>query len=219
MRWVWDRWRQRPYGHRVCEMPVPTTRRPDGRLEPWCKAAAVMPHVADADEIVIVADADCWTDGVPAAAAAVEAGADWAVPHQKVHRLTEQATDYLLAGCQVPASLAIEKCPVNGDEPYSGFHGGGIVVVRRDVLLEVPFDPRFIGWGGEDASWRDAMLTLIGSPWCGRDPLFHLWHPPQPRISRKVGSRESAALRTRYVRANRKPNQMRALLAEIERNT
>jgi hypothetical protein len=175
-----------------------------------------MPTVPSCDDIVIVADADCWCDGIGAAVTAVESGAaDWAAPHMKVHRLTEKATEYLLAGCQVPTSLAIEECPVNGPEPYNGFVGGGIVVVRRDVLLEVPFDPRFLGWGGEDASWRDAMLTLIGPPWRGRDPLFHLWHPPQPRRSRKVGSRESAALRTRYVRANRKPAQMRALLAEI----
>jgi hypothetical protein len=176
-----------------------------------------MPSVtADADEIVVVADADCWTDGILDAVLAVNAGAAWAVPHKAVHRLTEKSTDRLLAGHHDPLALEVEACEVNGDGPYNGFHGGGIVVVRRDVLLEVPFDPRFLGWGGEDASWRDAMLTLVGTPWCGREPLFHLWHPPQPRLSRKVGSRESAALRTRYVRANRKPKQMRALLAEID---
>jgi hypothetical protein len=206
-RWVRDRWIALTLSGttQVCYAPP----------GPWCKAAALMPHVETSEEIVVVADADCWTEGVLAAVAAVEAGADWAVPHKTIHRLTEPATGYLLAGCKEPLALETEECEVNGAKPYNGMHGGGIVVVRRDVLLEAPFDPRFLGWGGEDASWRDAMLTLVGDPWRGRDPLFHLWHPPQPRISRKVGSRESAALRTRYVRANRKPNQMRALLAEI----
>ena len=184
----------------------------------WSKGDAINKGARwrDDAEILVVADADCWTDGIAAAVAAVEAGADWAVPHKTVHRLTEQSTAYLLAGCKEPLALETEECEVNGDGPYNGMHGGGIVVVRRDVLLGIPFDERFEGWGGEDASWRDAMLTLVGAPWCGQDPLFHLWHPPQPRISRKVGSRENAALRTRYVRANRKPKQMRALLAEIE---
>lgn len=207
-----DRWfgLQRDLDVRVCS-------HPNG---PWSKGAAIAPHVADSRDVVVIADADCWCDGVNAAVEAVAAGhADWAAPHTKVHRLTEKSTDYLLAGCQVPTSLAIEPCGVNGDEPYNGFVGGGIVVVRRDVLLEVPFDPRFLGWGGEDASWRDAMLTLVGPPWRGRDPLFHLWHPPQPRRDRKVGSRESAALRTRYVQANRRPSKMRALLAEIPRES
>jgi hypothetical protein len=208
-RWVRDRWIDLKLpGQVICCHAEPGL---------WSKGGALTPSVVDADDVVVLADADCWTEGVSAAVAAVEAGADWAVPHKKVHRLTEKSTAYLLAGCTQPLALETEPCEVNGDGPYNGMHGGGIVVVRRDILLEVPFDPRFTGWGGEDASWRDAMLTLVGPPWCGREPLFHLWHPPQPRLNRKVGSRESAALRTRYVRATRKPNQMRALLAEIDR--
>lgn len=203
-RWVRERWTGLPYGLKVCEAPP----------GPWSKGGAFMPHVAGSEDVVVIADADCWCEGVNAAVAAVEGGADWAAPHTEVRRLTEMATEYLLAGCQVPLSLAIEECPINGGA-YNGFLGGGIVVVRRDVLLDVPFDPRFVGWGGEDASWRDAMLTLVGPPWRGRDPLFHLWHPPQPRLSRKVGSRETAALRSRYVQANRSRRKMRALLDEI----
>jgi hypothetical protein len=208
LNWVADRWfdLQLDLDWRNCWMP-------DG---PWSKGAAIGPEVASADSIVIVADADCWTEGIPAAVAAVEAGADWAVPHKTVHRLTEKSTAYLLAGCTEPVALETERCEVNGDGPYNAIHGGGIVVVRRDVLLEVPFDPRFTGWGGEDTSWRDAMLTLVGEPWRGREPLFHLWHPPQERMNRFIGSPENHVLRTRYVRANRRPKAMRALLAEID---
>ncbi len=198
--WVRERWSGLPYGLQLCEPPP----------GPWCKAAALMPAVSGSEEVVVLADADVWCDEVTAAVSAVEGGAEWAVPHKEVRRMTEKATSYLMAGCLSPIALETDE------DPYNGIPGGGIVVVRRDVLLEVPFDPRFLGWGGEDVSWRDAMLTLVGAPWRGRAPFFHLWHPPQPRLSRKVGSRESAALRTRYVRANSHPKQMRALLAEIE---
>jgi hypothetical protein len=202
--WVGQRWASTEHDIVVCEAPS----------GPWCKAAAVMPCVATADEVVVVADADCWSDGIPKAIAAAEAGAAWAVPHRRVHRLTEKATEYLLGGYKVPHSLEVEGDEVNGPGPYNGFVGGGIFVVRRDVLLDVPLDPRFLGWGGEDASWRDAMLTLIGEPHRERDPLFHLWHPPQPRRSRKVGSAANQALRTRYVRAVQYPRRMHTLVAE-----
>lgn len=204
--WVLRKWDQLRY-------PVDLLRSPAAL--PWSKGALISRGVPGASEIVIVADADCWTDGIGQAVTAVENGAPWAVPHLKVHRLTERATDYLLSGCREPLALETEPCEINGDEPYNGYVGGGIVVVRRDVLLEVPFDPRFQGWGGEDSSWRDAMLTLIGPPWRGREPLFHLWHPPQPRMNRFMGTPENHALRKRYVRVNRKPKQMRALLNEI----
>lgn len=200
-RWVRERWRNLPH-------PVVRCWSQSG---PWRKGEVIRDFSRQVDdEILILADADVWCDGIEAAIEAVEAGAGWAAPHQKVHRLTERATDYLLRGCCEP--LALDTI----EDPYNGIPGGGIVVVRRKTLLEVPFDPRFNGWGGIDTSWRDAMLTLIGAPRRGRDPLFHLYHPPQPRRTRKVGSRENDLLRRRYVRATGRRKQMRALLAEID---
>lgn len=203
--WEWVRAR---YVERHPDWEIETCECPPG---PWRKGEAIRRAVPYCDfGPVVIADADVWCEGIADAVAAVERGHVWAVPHLKVHRLTAKATDYLCAGCVEPEALECEE------EPYNGVPGGGIVVVHRDVLLDVPFDPRFNGWGGEDTSWRDAMLTLIGQPWRGREPLLHLWHPSQPRRDRKVGSVESHRLRTRYVRANRRKKQMRALLAEIE---
>lgn len=196
-----EAWWPQPYSLQVCEPPP----------GPWCKAAALMPAVAEVGDIVILADADCWTEGIDAAVEAVATGAaDWAMPHLKVHRLTEQGTAAVLAG----ADPMVQDC----ERPaYEGMPGGGIVVVRRDVLLEVPLDPRFLGWGREDVSWREAMTTLVGKPWQGKARLFHLWHPPQPEQSaRRLESRNPAseALFSRYLAARRKPDQMRALIAE-----
>lgn len=185
----------------------PVTLGPGGR--PWVKADAVMPAVErSAADIVVVADADCWCDGTAAAVEAVEAGARWAVPHGKVHRLTEVATAAVLGGLD-PEGLPTEQ------RPYLAYIGGGIVVARREVLLDVPLDPRFIGWGSEDSAWGCALTALAGRPWRGFEPLYHLWHPPQDRLTRVIGSEESEALRARYLAAARMPKKMRPLIEEI----
>jgi hypothetical protein len=178
---------------------------PPGR---WCKATAVNPAVETCDaEIVIQADADVWCDRFPDAVAAVEAGASWAVPHKLLHRLSEDATQAVLAGGDWQDQEPEQKS-------YEGILGGGIVVARREVLSDVPLDRRFVGWGQEDEAHAFALNALYGDPWRGTADLVHLWHPPQPRDSRRKGSRESWRLRRRYFEARRKPMAIRALLEE-----
>jgi hypothetical protein len=159
------------------------------------------------DEIVVVADADAWTDGLPEAVQAVEGGAPWAVPHSRVHRLTEKATGKALAGE-----------PFHGQEveqrPYMGVLGGGFVVAPREVILSIPLDGRFVGWGQEDECWSMALNCLVGPPVRGSWDLWHLYHPPQPRLTRRHGSQESWALRRRYLRARHDPVQMQKLVEE-----
>ncbi|MFL1441807.1 hypothetical protein [Nocardiopsis protaetiae] len=176
--------------------------------ETWCKARAVAQALPDATgDVLIVADADCWSDGVEQALATVADGAPWAIPHGKVHRLSEPATRRVLAG-EAPAV----RMP-HAQAPYPGTPGGGMVVLRRELYEQVPLDPRFAGWGQEDESWALALQRLAGRPWRGRAPLWHLWHPPQDRMSRRWGSPEGRALALRYRRA-RTPAAMRALLDE-----
>lgn len=184
--------------------PVTVAWAPAGA---WCKAAAVMPAIEQSTAAaVIVADADCWTDGLDAAVAAVAAGAPWAQPHATVHRLTAAATDRVHDGAPLAGEL---------EQPaYEGVIGGGFVVARRDVLLDVPLDARFLGWGQEDTSWGLALTTLAGEPWRGAADLFHLWHPPQSRWSRGRGSPASWSLYQRYRTARADPDAMRALIEE-----
>lgn len=180
--------------------------------EPWSKGEALRPAIeASFADVVVVADADVWTDGIESAVRAVTCGvAEWAVPHApEIRRLTEQATERVLAG------ESWERQPL--DEPvYPGVVGGGIVVATREVLLDVPMDPRFVGFAREDYSWGLALRTLIGEPWRGTEPLVHLWHPPQERLDRKWGSVESRRLGKRYVAVQRNPEGMRELLNEIK---
>ncbi|RCV53458.1 glycosyltransferase family protein [Marinitenerispora sediminis] len=176
---------------------------------PWCKARAVAAALPFATgDLLVIADADCWSPGIDAALEAVRDGAPWAMPHGRVHRLTPDATAQVLAGVAPHPRMPVTQ------RPYQGWPGGGIVVVRRDVYEQAPLDPRFTGWGGEDESWAHALTTLAGPPWRGRAPLWHLWHPPQDRMSRRWGSPEARELAGRYRKAARSPAAMRALVDE-----
>jgi hypothetical protein len=189
-------------------------RHPDWRVVeaiapggPWCKATAATPAIEAADGIIIVADADAWCDELAEAVHAVESGLTrWAIPHFLVRRLTADATYSLIAG----NGTTTETC----ERPYRGLMGGGFTIARRDTLIDAPLDPRFVGWGQEDASWAIALSALHGRPWRGDADLIHLWHPPQPRMTRKHGSREGQLLHRRYLAARRDPAAMRALIEE-----
>ncbi|GAA4082769.1 hypothetical protein [Actinomadura miaoliensis] len=200
-------WEQRYTGWQILE-----GRPPDGG---WCKAAAVAAAVERAaGEVLVVADADVWCEGVQAAVDAVTAGAPWAVPHWHVHRLTETATAAVLAGGRLDGELGGSRWRRLERQPYPGFAGGGLVVLPRVLYREVPLDPRFVGWGQEDECWALALTTIAGVPWRGEAPLWHLWHPPQPRTSSRWGSPASQALCRRY-QAARTPAAMRRLLGEM----
>jgi hypothetical protein len=200
---------------------------------PWCKANAVSSGVTVArgldavgddvlvdvsgDDVLVVHDADCWSDGLAEAIDAVATGrAQWAIPHSDVHRLTPEATAEVLAGKDPDVGMPLVPHHEGGHcRPYRGVPGGGIVVLARDAYEHVPLDPRFLGWGGEDEAWGLALNALLGEPWRGDAPLWHLWHPPQSRLNRHVGSDTSHALLTRYQYAAKDgPEAMRALVDE-----
>lgn len=135
-----------------------------------------------------------WSDHTHLAVEAVEQGADWAVPHYHVNRLTEHATAEILAGGYSTDTT---------ERPYKGQAGGGITVIPRSVYERIPLDPRFVGWGQEDSSWELALTALVGKPWRGTKPLWHLWHPPQERTTRRYGNPDSKRLWLRYHQAMR----------------
>lgn len=163
---------------------------------PWIKAQAIMDALSRTDaDVLVITDADVFTDGLAEAVAAVITGAKWAIPHYLVKRRAEDGT-------------------AEDERPYPGIEGGGIVVLPREALLDCPPDPRFIGWGQEDECWAVALTALYGPPWRGTADLVHYWHPPQERWTRRRGSRESWALRRRYLNARHDPDAMRALIGE-----
>ncbi|MFG3090679.1 hypothetical protein ACGGAI_23945 [Streptomyces antibioticus] len=197
--WVESRWRET-----YPSWQVVIGRCPDG---PWRKGLAVRDGLTRCTgSIVIVADADVWCDGVEAAVDEVASGrARWAMPHTLVRRLTEAATDAVLAGGPLDGPTA---------ETHLGMPGGGLVALRRAVLAGVPMDPGFEGWGQEDQAWALALGTLAGPMWRGTADLVHLWHPPADRQSRSTGSPASLARYRRYQAAADHPHAMRELVSE-----
>jgi hypothetical protein len=159
---------------------------------------------------VVVADADVLPDpgALESAVRAVTCGAAaWAMPHGTVLRLTESCTDRYVRCDGIVDGLEMDR------KPYPGVVGGGVVVGHRDTFLDVPIDPRFEGWGGEDESWGLALGCLLGPAWRSHADLIHLWHPAQPRES-KWGGVHNRELRRRYGRAGLDPDAMRLLIEE-----
>lgn len=178
---------------------------------PWCKAAAVAYCLEQTTgDILVIADADSLCDRVADAVEVVELGAPWSMPHERIHRLTMEATNTVLAGEQPSTTMATVE------RHYPGKFGGGIVVLPRDTYQQIPLDHRFIGWGQEDDALGLALDTLAGP--CVRldAPLFHLWHQAPPRATRVKGNDAGWALYRRYAAARRKPDAMRALIDEQE---
>lgn len=204
--WKWVRGR---YADRHPDWEIIEARAPEG---PWVKALAVSPAIdACAAEIVIVSDADVWTDGLQRAVDAIVAGAPWAMPHDKVRRLTDGSAAAVLNG-RDPRRLPLAR------PAYTGVFGGGVVVACRATLLEIPMDPRFVGWGREDQAHAMALHYLAGPEWRGHADLMHLWHPPQERPSPnpKRGNAASEALLKRYRDARSSRAQMEALIEEAK---
>jgi len=162
----------------------------------WSKGWAVHQPVADSDaEVVIIADADSVVtvkDLRWSVAQAIKHG--WAYPHTVVRRLNADASERVLAGGRLGGELV-------QPERFAAA-GGGVVVLRRDVweLAGGGFDPRFVGWGGEDAALGLVLGRLV-HPFqpSGVRPLWHLWHPPEPRQARL----ESRRLMRSYRKAAR----------------
>lgn len=179
---------------------------------PWVKARAVNPAMAESTaDVLVISDADVWCEELPAAVDHVRTHGGWAVPHRLVHRLTEHATRLLL---EEPDVLLGDVVGTIEEAPYKGIIGGGLVVISRQLAEEVPLDPRFVGWGGEDVSWGRALETLGGKPWRGHAPLIHLWHPPQHREGRGGMAVDSQELMRRYEKAMRDVRRMRHLITE-----
>lgn len=188
---------------------------------PWIKAKAVAaamarvktPWVAVADADILISDLEWACHGLE------REGRRWAVPHWMVYRLRSDATALLL---EVPPETEYPMAGIGlhfADLPYPGHIGGGLVVLQTDDYYQVPLDPRFEGWGHEDDAWGMALQVLLGPPWRGDAPLYHLWHPPQARPSRAYGSEASQALYAQYRQARRDREQFRALVPVLNRRS
>lgn len=177
---------------------------------PWIKAHAVEEAFRRTlADVIIVADADVWCDGVPDAVQAIRDGQAWAVPHITVRRLTEAATALIYAGAEFDPAAPLDRTQ------YVGVKGGGIVVLDRRILEDVPLDPAFENWGGEDISWGYALTAIHGAAWRGSADLFHLYHPLEPRQGPNYSSFEGRRRYRMYHEAQGRPSAMGLLIDPV----
>lgn len=191
----------------------------------WVKAEAVRSAIAGSTaDILVITDADVWCDGVEDAIRSVRQGAIWSRPHRLVWRLSPESTRQVLAGATPQQGMELDpsdpmtRLPGRVNQGYGAVDGGGIIVVRRDIYEDVPLDPRYRGWGREDTSWALAVDRLHGGPVRHRHDLWHLYHPPQERLTRNCGSGDDDRLTQRYSQA-RTPEAMRRLVDEAKEAT
>lgn len=176
----------------------------------WSKGRAVADALSRAHgDVLVVADADVWTDIGPAVDAVDHV--KWAQPHRRVIRLSLVASLRVYAG--EPLTIG-NQLSARAEQAYSGVPGGGIVVLERATYEECPIDVRFVGWGGEDLAWGAALGCLYGGEFRGNEPLWHFWHEPQIRLSRSIGNPANERLRRRYQAARNDRRVMGLLLDE-----
>lgn len=205
--WEWVRAR---YADEFPDWPVIT-----GTVEgAWSKGSAVADALERTDAgTLVVADADVWSDDLATFVRPVLSGERrWAQPHSKVFRFNEGGTDLIVNG-EDPTTTALRRGTLD-QTPHPAMKAGGLVVIDRQLYEDCPLDPRFLGWGGEDDAWGFALTTMGGKRLLGNGLLWHLWHPPQLRLNRKVGSRTNDFLRERYQSTGGDVEAMRALIEE-----
>ena len=103
---------------------------------------------------------------------------------------------------------------------YGHPYGALIQIVPGEAFFLVGgFDPRFCGWGSEDASFLRAVDTLYCQHENTRNDVIHLWHV-RPGIDWKtrrwVGQtiQQNSRLAQRYANATGEPSYMSGLVDE-----
>jgi glycosyltransferase involved in cell wall biosynthesis len=188
---------------------------------PWRKGEAVADalHRSRGDTLV-VADADCvLPDGALQEAVRLvqQREAPWVVPHTNVLRLTRKAT---LAFTGEDPTAAPPHGVERGDldrAAYTGFAGGGFIVVDASAWEATGGMPAaFAGWGAEDEATAVVLDTLVGPHVRLPNDLFHLWHPHARRSdTSKVQFAHNRALFAAIRAYHGDPDGMFALLHRI----
>jgi len=129
-------------------------------------------------DLLCLADADT-VPQVAAVSESLEAVAEreapWALPYRTYYNLGEEATDRVL---RYPVGSSVPEPGTEDVEHTLTDSVAGCVILRRDLFDEVGgYDPRFMGWGGEDVAFARTLDLVAGARRRSDSHLCHLWHP------------------------------------------
>ena len=194
------------YGRKLPELRVSTIDSPDPVFNlALCRNLAVA-SLDDPDDVVVLGDADTLPepDALRAAVAAARTSNLVHLPYTAYHWLGPAGSAQFASG--VPP----EDCDF---DLINGACSGVYVTTRRTWERHGGQDPRFRGWGYEDAAWNLAHTTMLGAP-PQRHPgrVYALHHHAETRAGMQYEA--NAALMERYRDASGDAPAMASLISE-----
>lgn len=205
---------------------------------PFSKATAVNNAAQRASgRIFVVLDADCLMDSaiVQSCADKIDAAVAqgkrlWFVPYLYLYRLTQHATKLVLrSDPAAPFDIPTPPLPgwVEPGGPNYGHQYGALILMMPASAFHLVggMDPRFRGWGSEDAAFMRSLDTLYALHQTTNNEVLHMWHvrPGNNYLTRKwEGQRMTnvnSRLGQRYGLASGDPTLMRALVDERDRSS
>ena len=182
------------------------TRDTDDELFALARTRNLAAASADADDVVVISDADTFPEPGPLRAAVAEAA--------QSGRVQLPYTAYRWLGPQGSAQFAEGVAPADCD--YELVHNacsGVYVTTRRSWESHGGQDERFRGWGFEDTAWYAAHETLIGAPPQRHEGRVYALHHAVEARTGLVYDR-NAKLMERYLIAAGNREAMTRLVAE-----
>lgn len=167
-------------------------------------------------DVLVFADADLLVPG-DALQRAVELAADssYVVPFDRLVGLDYETTVEIIGRrCEWSIDWRTSE-PDHVELDWPRLSTGGCNVVTREAYERGGgFDPRFPGWGFEDAAFDLAMQTLVGpATWLDAQAV-HLWHPHDVTRSDDDLVAAGKLLVARYEGAFGDVDAVRALIGE-----
>ncbi len=165
---------------------------------PFCKTAAVNDAALRATgDILVILDADAWVDpsvileAVNQIREAHKKGERlWFIPYRRfwhVSDVVSQAimhTPHITPGeffgdnTSIPPATLIEEDPTVPEYTKGHWYAAMVQILPWEAWNRVGgMDPRFRGWGSEDAAFMYAVDTLWSKHKTLNVNVFHLWHP------------------------------------------
>lgn len=123
-------------------------------------------------DVAVLHDADCFVPVGLIVEAVEHAGPGVTYPWNRLIGLTRRATRRWFRTGEIPAG-GFRRVRPPGRIPQ----GGPRVVTRALWETVKGFDPRFVGWGGEDDVFARCAEVLVGEPKRLDGTLVELWHP------------------------------------------